>query len=88
MDTTGEKQLKEILAHIERHLPGWAEFVEAEYRLDSDFQALCDDVLVCALAKDKWEQSEAPIAPERRREYAEWLGELLQDIQSWQSPAA
>ena len=83
MDTTGEKQLKEILSRIEKHLPGWMGFIEAEYLVNSDFQALCADYLVCALAKEKWEQSEAPVAAERRREYAEWLEELLQEIKDW-----
>lgn len=83
MDTTGEKQLKEILSRIEKHLPGWMGFIEAEYLVNSDFQALCADYLVCALAKEKWAQSEAPVAAERRREYAEWHEELLQDIKDW-----
>lgn len=88
MTATREEKLKETLVRIENYLPGWAEFVEAEYRIDSEFQALCDDFLVCALAREKWERSEAPIAPERRREYAEWLEELLQDIQGWQNSAS
>ena len=88
MDATGEKQLRETLLRIQNYLPGWAEFVEAEYRVNSEFQALCEDFLACARAKEKWELDESPIATERRREYAEWLGELLQDIQNWQSPAA
>ena len=88
MDAAGEKQLRETLARIESFLPGWAAFVEAEYRVNSEFQALCEDFLVCARAKEKWEQDASPIAPERRREYAEWLEDLLQDIQEWQHPAA
>lgn len=83
MDMTGEKQLEEILLRIENHLPGWTGFIEAEYLVNSDFQALCADYLVCALAKENWEQSEAPVAASRRREYAEWHDELLQDIKDW-----
>ena len=83
MDVSGEKQLRETLLRIEDYLPGWAEFVEAEYRVNSEFQALCDDFLVCARAKDKWERDESPIASERRREYAEWLQELLLEVKDW-----
>lgn len=83
MDTTDKKQLKEILAHIENHLPGWTGFIEAEYLVNSNFRALCADYLVCALAKENWEWSEAPVAAERRREYAQLLDELLQDIKDW-----
>ena len=83
MVVTREEKLRQTLVCIENHLPGWAEFVEAEYRLDSDFQALCDDVLMCALAKEKWDRDESQIAPERRREYAEWLEELLLEVKDW-----
>lgn len=83
MDTTDEKQLRDILAHIELHLPAWAGFIEAEYRMNRDFQALCADYLVCALAKEKWDKSEAPVAAKRRLEYADWLDELVQDIKEW-----
>lgn len=76
-------QRKELLLRLESHFPDWSEAIEAEYRTSKDFRTLCDDFKVCAVAKEKWEQSTAPIAPERRREYAEWLQELLQEIEDW-----
>jgi hypothetical protein len=81
-------QRKLILLRLERQFPNWAEAIEREYRDSKDFRALCNDFQVCAVAKEKWEESEAPIAPERRREYAEWLEELLVEIKDWLQQSA
>lgn len=83
MDATREEQHRETVNRIKHCFPDWAEFIESECRANTEFQALCDDFQTCALAKEKWEQSEEPIAPARRREYAEWLEELLQEIGDW-----
>lgn len=88
MDATTEKQRRETVTRIKHCLPGWAESIELEYQSNTGFQALCDDFQTCALTREKWEQSEEPIAPERRREYAEWLEELLQEIKDWLEESA
>ena len=88
MDATRVNQRRETLNRIKRRFPDCAEFIESEYRSNTGFQALCDDFQACALAREKWEQSEEPIAPERRREYAEWLEELLQEIKDWLEESA
>lgn len=88
MDATREKQRRDTLTRLKDCLPNRAERIESEYHANRDFQALCDDFQTCALAREKWEQSEEPIAPERRREYAEWLEELLQEIEDWLEESA
>lgn len=88
MDATREEQRRETVTRIKRCFPNWAEFIESEYRANTEFQTLCDDFQACALAKETWEQSEEPSAPVRRREYAEWLEELLQEIKDWLEDSA
>lgn len=83
MDVTSEKQRKETLIVLGRYFPDWAELIEREYGTSQDFRALCDDFQVCDTAREKWEESDAPNAPERRLEYAEWSNELLQEIEDW-----
>ena len=83
MDVTREKQRKETLIVLASYLPDWAELIEREYGASQDFRALCDDFKVCDTAREKWEESDAPNAPERRLEYAEWSSELLQEIEDW-----
>ena len=83
MDVTREKQRKETLIVLGRYFPDWAKLIEREYETSQDFRALCDDFQVCDAAREKWEESEAPNAPERRLEYAEWSNELLQEIEDW-----
>ena len=83
MDATRENQRKDTLRRIKDCLPNRAESIESAYRTDPGFQAMCDDFQLCALAREKWDQSEEPIAIERRREYAEWLEELLEEIEDW-----
>jgi len=88
MNAAKQMQRKKILLRLESHLPDWAEIIETEYRNSKDFRALCNDFQVCAVAREKWEGSEAPIAPERRREYSEWLEELLVEIKDWLQQSA
>lgn len=88
MDATRENQHRQTVNRIKRCFPDWADFIESEYRANTEFQALCDDFQTCALAKEKWEQSEEPIAPVRRLEYAEWLEELLLEIKDWLEESA
>ena len=88
MDAKRERQRRETLTRIKDCLPNRAERIESEYRANPGFKALCDDFQLCALAREKWEQSEAPVAPERRHEYAEWLEELLQEIEDWLEQSA
>jgi AAA+ ATPase superfamily predicted ATPase len=88
MDATKQKRRKKTLERLVGYFPDWAEIIESEYRASQDFRALCEDFQVCALAKERWDQSDAPIAPQRRHEYAEWLEELLEEIKDWLKQSA
>lgn len=88
MDATQKKRRSKTLQSLVGYFPDWAEIIESEYRTSKDFRALCEDFQVCALAKEKWDQSDVPIAPQRRHEYAEWLEELLQEIKDWLQQSA
>lgn len=76
-------QLDEALACAIHRLPGLVDAIEEEFRRSEAFRALCEDLLVCAIAVTRWEASDAPAAPVRRQEYGQWLGELEAEIVDW-----
>ena len=50
------------------------------YKEDQNFQTMCDDYQQCALALDRWHESDSEKAPVRRKEYADLLQELELEI--------
>ena len=83
MNVAGDVPLEDSLACVVTHLPGRANAITAEFERSESFRGLCEDFQVCAEAVAEWQAQEGPAAVERRREYAESLAELEQEIGSW-----
>ncbi|MGD9387501.1 MAG: hypothetical protein PVI87_04665 [Gammaproteobacteria bacterium] len=83
MNVAGDLPLEDSLACVVTHLPGRASAITAEFERSESFRGLCEDFQVCAEAVAEWQAQEGPAAVERRREYAESLAELEQEILGW-----
>lgn len=79
---TGER-LEGSIARVIKHFEGWESYIECPCHEDSEFRSLCEDYAVCDRALENWQASDAAVAPQRRKEYAEWLADLEQEIHSW-----
>ena len=71
------------LARVIKQLKGWESYIERSCHKNSEFRSLCEDYAVCARALENWQASDAAVAVQRRKEYADWLAELEQEILSW-----
>lgn len=83
MNVASDLPLEESLACVVAHLPARAGAIVLEFERSETFRGLCEDFQVCVEALARWQQREAPAAVERRREYAESLAELEQEILGW-----
>jgi len=77
------EQFEDSIARVIKHFKGWECYIECSCLENSEFRSLCEDYAVCARALEKWQASDATVADQRRKEYAEWLAELQQEIRSW-----
>ena len=71
------------IARVIKQFKGWESYIERSCHKNSEFRSLCEDYAVCARALENWQVSDAAVAVQRRKEYAEWLAELEQEILSW-----
>ena len=83
MDSTRDRQADDPLALLLSRFGERRPLVEAEFRRSDEFRSLCEDYLLCANAMDKWRVSNASIAAQREREYAQWLAELEMEVREW-----
>jgi hypothetical protein len=83
MNVACDLPLEDSLACVVSRLPSRASAITAEFERSESFRGLCEDFQVCAEAVAEWQAKEGPAAVERRREYAESLAELEQEIGSW-----
>ena len=83
MNVAGDVPMDDPLACVVTRLPARAEAITAEFGRSESFRSLCEDFQVCVEAVARWQRKEGPAAVERRREYAESLAELEQEIGSW-----
>ena len=70
-------------AQVIKQFKGWESCIEHSCNNNSEFRSLCEDYVVCARALENWQASDATVAVQRQKEYAEWLAELEQEIRSW-----
>ena len=71
------------IARVIKQFKGWESYIERSCHKNSEFRSLCEDYAVCARALENWQASDAAVAVQRQKEYAEWLAELEQEIHSW-----
>lgn len=71
------------LVCVVRRWPDLKGAIEVEFRRSAAFRGLCDDYRLCADAAARWQSSHEPKAVARRQEYAQWLGELENEIVEW-----
>jgi|GEM_PF-2150773 len=71
------------IAQVIKQFEGWESYIEHSCHNNSEFRSLCEDYAVCARALENWQASDAAVAVQRQKEYAEWLAELKQEIHSW-----
>lgn len=71
------------IARVIKHFKGWESYIEYSCHKDGEFRALCEDFAVCERALENWKASDAIVALQRQKEYAELLADLEQEIQSW-----
>lgn len=83
MNVASDLPLEDSLACVVAHLPARASAIVSEFERSEPFRGLCEDFQVCLEALSRWQQREGPAAAERRREYAESLAELEQEIIGW-----
>ena len=77
------EQFKDSVARVIQHFEGWECYIECACQESGEFRSLCEDYAVCAHALENWQASDAAVAVQRQKEYAEWLAELKQEIHSW-----
>lgn len=83
MNVAGDLPLEDPLACVVARLPARASAITAEFERSESFRGLCEDFQVCVEAFARWQQKEGSAAMERRREYAESMAELEQEIVGW-----
>jgi len=77
------EQFESSIARVIKQFKGWESCIEHSCHQNSEFRSLCEDYAVCARALENWQASDAAVAVQRQKEYAEWLAELKQEIHSW-----
>jgi hypothetical protein len=77
------ERLDGSIARVIKHFNGWESYIEHSCHNDSEFRSLCEDYAVCDRALENWQASDAVVALQRRKEYAEWLADLEREIQNW-----
>lgn len=83
MNVAGNLPLEDSLACVVSRLPSRASAIVTEFERSESFRGLCEDFQVCVEAFARWQQKEGPAADDRRREYAESMAELEQEIVGW-----
>ena len=66
--------------HVLEVFPGRGGDIKRLYKESPEFQTICEDYRQCAEALQHWNQSRKKEAPARRREYAQLLQELVDEI--------
>ncbi len=77
------ERFESSIARVIKQFKGWESYIEHSCHKNSEFRSLCEDYAVCARALENWQASDAAVAVQRQKEYAEWLAELEQEIHSW-----
>ena len=68
---------------IQAEFPGRDHLIENAFRNNRPFRELCTDYRRCVAARERWQRLESNQPVPRWREYAELLGELRSEIQTW-----
>jgi hypothetical protein len=71
------------LSLIQTSFPGRDQVIERAYHEHRSFRELCDDYRKCVVTIQRWKQLELDQPVQRSQEYAELLGELRSEIQTW-----
>ena len=73
----------DTLALIQASFAGRDQLIERAFGENPSFRGLCEDYQDCAAALDRWDRLGGADARSQRREYAELLEGLGQEIRSW-----
>ena len=66
--------------YVVKRFPDHKDMILQFFRENQNFQTICDDYRRCAQALIQWNQSTSEKAPVRRKEYADLLQELEQEV--------
>jgi uncharacterized protein YdcH (DUF465 family) len=72
--------IKSSVFKVLETFPGNRDDIKRLFKMNREFQSICEDYRQCAEALNHWSQSNEKEAPNRRQEYEQLLKELMDEI--------
>ena len=72
--------IKSSVFKVLETFPGNRDDIKRLFKMNREFQSICEDYRQCAEALHHWSQSNEKEAPNRRQEYEQLLKELMDEI--------